>query len=249
MEPDSRDPYEELEGTLDPHRKEERDAAVAEVAARLRSRGVTVTGTEPPDAARDTGRREGPRGGTAGRSGHAGRVRGLRVSLLRPRVPRAEARARRGQTEGAIRVPPLSDERAAPARRARGRGRRGGRGPGEVLGDARSAVPAPSGAGGRRSGRLRRGAGAGCRPGGAGARGARLQGTSPRRLHERGAERGERHADVFHQWPAPRGAGRRAHAGGRAAARPLTRSGERRVGEEGRSRGAPDHLKKKKNVD
>src|SRR3989442_12788845 len=49
MEPDSRVPYEELEGTLDPHRKEERDAAVAEVAARLRGRGVTVTGTEPPD--------------------------------------------------------------------------------------------------------------------------------------------------------------------------------------------------------
>src|SRR2546422_1396684 len=49
MEPDSRDPYEELEGPLDPHRKEERDAAVAEVAARLRGRGVTVTGTEPPD--------------------------------------------------------------------------------------------------------------------------------------------------------------------------------------------------------
>src|SRR2546429_2720167 len=49
MEPHSRDPYEELEGTLDPHRKEERDAAVAEVAARLRGRGVTVTGTEPPD--------------------------------------------------------------------------------------------------------------------------------------------------------------------------------------------------------
>jgi diadenosine tetraphosphatase ApaH/serine/threonine PP2A family protein phosphatase len=49
MEPASRDPYEELEGTLDPHRKEERDAAVAEVTARLRSRGVTVSGAEPPD--------------------------------------------------------------------------------------------------------------------------------------------------------------------------------------------------------
>src|SRR2546428_11336573 len=49
MEPDSRDPKEELEVPLDPHRKEERDAAVAEVAARLRGRGVTVTGTEPPD--------------------------------------------------------------------------------------------------------------------------------------------------------------------------------------------------------
>ena len=35
MVPESRDDYEELEGALDPHRKEERDAAVAEVAARL----------------------------------------------------------------------------------------------------------------------------------------------------------------------------------------------------------------------
>ena len=48
MVPESRDDYEELEGALDPHRKEERDAAVAEVAARLRDRGVTVTGAEDP---------------------------------------------------------------------------------------------------------------------------------------------------------------------------------------------------------
>src|SRR2546428_7884426 len=48
MVPESRDDYEELEGALDPHRKEERDAAVAEVAARLRDRGGTVTGAEDP---------------------------------------------------------------------------------------------------------------------------------------------------------------------------------------------------------
>src|SRR2546426_3496967 len=48
MVPESQDDYEELEGALDPHRKEERDAAVAEVAARLRDRGVAVTGAEDP---------------------------------------------------------------------------------------------------------------------------------------------------------------------------------------------------------
>ncbi len=48
MVPESRDDYEELEGALDPHRKEERDAAVAEVSARLRDRGVAVTGAEDP---------------------------------------------------------------------------------------------------------------------------------------------------------------------------------------------------------
>ena len=38
--------YEELEQDLDPHRVEERRAAVAEVSARLRSRGIDLTGTE-----------------------------------------------------------------------------------------------------------------------------------------------------------------------------------------------------------
>lgn len=40
------DKYEELEGDLDPHRAEERTAAAAEVTARLRSRGIAVTGAE-----------------------------------------------------------------------------------------------------------------------------------------------------------------------------------------------------------
>ena len=43
------DKYEDLENELDPHRREERDAAAAEAAARLRSRGIHVTGTETPE--------------------------------------------------------------------------------------------------------------------------------------------------------------------------------------------------------
>lgn len=43
------DKYEDLENELDPHRREERDAAAAEVAARLRSRGIDVTGAEPAE--------------------------------------------------------------------------------------------------------------------------------------------------------------------------------------------------------
>ncbi len=38
------DKYEDFENTLDPHRAEERAAAAAEVATRLRDRGVAVTG-------------------------------------------------------------------------------------------------------------------------------------------------------------------------------------------------------------
>ncbi len=40
------DEYEELENSIDPHRFEQRAAAVAEVAGRLRDRGVVVTGGE-----------------------------------------------------------------------------------------------------------------------------------------------------------------------------------------------------------
>lgn len=40
------DEYEELERSLDPHRDEERAAAAAEVAARLRRRGIVVTGAD-----------------------------------------------------------------------------------------------------------------------------------------------------------------------------------------------------------
>jgi hypothetical protein len=49
MADEPRDDYEELESARDPHRKEERDAAIAEVAARLRNRGLTVTGGEAPE--------------------------------------------------------------------------------------------------------------------------------------------------------------------------------------------------------
>jgi len=40
------DRYEELEQNLDPHRAEERRAAMIEVGAQLRARGITVTGAE-----------------------------------------------------------------------------------------------------------------------------------------------------------------------------------------------------------
>jgi len=43
------DRYEDLERGLDPHRAEEQDAAVAEVAGRLRRRGIAVTGAEDSD--------------------------------------------------------------------------------------------------------------------------------------------------------------------------------------------------------
>jgi hypothetical protein len=40
------DKYEDLERGLNPHRDEERSAAAAEIADRLRQRGVTLTGAE-----------------------------------------------------------------------------------------------------------------------------------------------------------------------------------------------------------
>jgi hypothetical protein len=40
------DNYEELESSLDPHRAEQRAAAAADVAARLRGRGIALTGAE-----------------------------------------------------------------------------------------------------------------------------------------------------------------------------------------------------------
>src|SRR5881628_2824744 len=43
------DNYEDLERSLDPHRAQEQDAAAAEVGARLRQRGIAVTGAERPD--------------------------------------------------------------------------------------------------------------------------------------------------------------------------------------------------------
>jgi|SRR6267143_1377080 len=43
------DKYEDLERSLDPHRDEERAAAAAEVASRLRQRGIALTGAERPE--------------------------------------------------------------------------------------------------------------------------------------------------------------------------------------------------------
>jgi hypothetical protein len=43
------DKYEDLERGLNPHRDEERSAAAAEIGARLRRRGVALTGAEHPE--------------------------------------------------------------------------------------------------------------------------------------------------------------------------------------------------------
>jgi len=43
------DDYEELEGTLDPHRAEERRAVVQETISRLKGRGISVGSDENPD--------------------------------------------------------------------------------------------------------------------------------------------------------------------------------------------------------
>lgn len=45
--------FEELQRALDPHRDEERAGVELEVAARLRSRGVDLTGNERPDEMAD----------------------------------------------------------------------------------------------------------------------------------------------------------------------------------------------------
>lgn len=44
-----KDDYEELEGALDPHRVDERRAAVRETIARLRTRGISVGSDENAD--------------------------------------------------------------------------------------------------------------------------------------------------------------------------------------------------------
>ena len=71
------------------------------------------------------------------RAGHARRVRGLRVPVLRPRRerdPRAAHRARRGRP---LRVAPSAAQRRPPRRPARRRGLRSRRRPGPVLGHVR----------------------------------------------------------------------------------------------------------------
>jgi hypothetical protein len=45
-DPDEQESNESLQEAIDPHRREERDAASVEVAARLRARGIALTGRE-----------------------------------------------------------------------------------------------------------------------------------------------------------------------------------------------------------
>ena len=114
--------------------------------------GDAPEAAEDPRAARGRGAAHGPlrrrrsrarpHPGTARRAGHRRRVRRLRVPLLRPggaRRPRAPARFRRRP----LRLAPPAAERRPPEHAARGRGRRGRREPGRVLGDARPPARPP----------------------------------------------------------------------------------------------------------
>ena len=85
--------------------------------------------------------------GPARRAGDGGRVRRLRVPVLRPgRAGRPRAAGRHGDIRYVWRHLPL--DRRAPARPARRRGGRGGRRAGRVLADARPAAGAPGRAAG-----------------------------------------------------------------------------------------------------
>ena len=82
-------------------------------------------------------------------------VRRLRVPVLPRRRAVDPPRPRAPRRPRAPALPPLPDRRPAPARDARRARRRGRRGAGPLLGDARRALRAPEGAGGRGPRRLR----------------------------------------------------------------------------------------------
>ena len=174
----------------------------------LRARQVAGTRDEILDLSDDIdpGR---PHPGRALRPRDAGRVRRLRVPLLRPgrgRGPRARQLVRR---RPALRVAPPPAQRRPPARAARRRGRGGGGRAGRVLGDARPAALPPGRARDGRSRRLRRDARARRRAVLARARGASQPRADRARRRERRRERRGGHADVLHQRDAPRGRLRR----------------------------------------
>src|SRR6266699_2196383 len=175
--------------------------------------------------------------GTGGRTRDPGRVRRLRVSVLRRRLPRAAARAARARTQGPLRVPALSAGRRAPPRPPGRGGGRGRRRAGQVLADARSPVSASSGARGRGPGGVRARARDRCRPGDARAGRTHLRRARARGLPERRPERRERYPAVLHQWPPARGAGRCENARRRAAAGPV----ERKAGTGGGTRTRTEH--------
>ena len=111
---------------------------------------------EPADGARPArrpGARPHPRAGR--RAADAGRVRRLRVPVLRPRHRRRARAARALRRRAALRLPPPAADRRPPARRARRRGRGGRRRAGALLGDARPALRPPGRARARGPARLR----------------------------------------------------------------------------------------------
>src|SRR6266508_3864068 len=170
-------------------------------------------------------RRARPRPRAGGGAGHPGRVRRLRVPVLRQGRadrPRAAPGVQRG---AALRLSAPAAGRRAPPRRTGGRGRRGRRRPGELLGDARPAVRQPERARARRPARLRGATGTGRRP--VLGRGPLQDLCAPRRRgrSQRRRERRRRYADLLRQRPPPRGRLRHRDARRRCAARPAPREG------------------------
>ena len=122
------------------------------IRTRLRALLGTSRGHHRPGGAGGPGPGSHPRPG--GSPGHRGRIRGLRVPLLRPgRAGRAGAAA--GFRRRPVRVAAPAADRRPPGRAARGRGRRGGRAAGQVLGDARPAHGPPGRAAPPRPDRVR----------------------------------------------------------------------------------------------
>src|SRR6266699_1141129 len=118
------------------------------------------------------------------------RIRGFRVSVVRPGLSRREDAAQALRGPGAFRVPAFPARGSASSRRARGRGRRGGGRAAQVLADARPALRAPAASEGHQPEAVRLAGGAGPGP-------VRLRDARARR--RRREERRAVHARVFRQ--------------------------------------------------
>ena len=116
-------------------------------SARLPARGAGAPArAAPPTTSRPLRRRRPrarPHPRRRGRAGDAGRVRRLRVPVLRPGGGRDPRAARLVRRRPALRLAPPAAQRRPPERPDGGRGGRGGGRAGRVLGDARPAARPP----------------------------------------------------------------------------------------------------------
>src|SRR6266704_2900305 len=79
------------------------------------------------------------------------RIRGFRVPVVRPGLPRRENAAQALRGPDALRVPAFPARGSASSRRAGGRGRRGGGRAAQILADARPALREPASPEGQQS--------------------------------------------------------------------------------------------------